>query len=374
MRNTILVADGNEVNREILVELFEEKYTVIEAETGDKALEMILSSFQDLAALVLDLNLVGKSAIEILTVINKQSWFETLPVVVLAEDTSLKIEKLVLKAGATHLNRKPFDSSLLKEKVEKYVELYGVREELLETKEALKRATLNSSSSNDNGALIDTAGLNHFLSMHNNMIELIGTLVEYRNPENRNHVQRMRGLVKILGKTYMQKYPESGLTDAVIDDIVTACSIHDIGKMAVPDTILLKPGRLTDEEYEEMKSHPLCGIALLDTVNGVWDESFDKVVRQVVRSHHEKFDGGGYPDGLKGDAIPIPAQLVSIADTYDALVNDRVYKKAFPKDVAFNMIIVGDCGIFPPKILECFKDCRAGLEDWENGNIKFEQI
>ena len=123
-----------------------------------------------------------------------------------------------------------------------------------------------------------------------------------------------------------------------------------------------------------MKSHTLRGIDLLDTVKGAWDENFDVIVRQVVRSHHEKFDGGGYPDGLKGDEIPISAQLVSIADTYDALVNDRVYKKAFPKDVAYNMIIVGDCGIFPPKIIEAFTKCRESFEAWENGEIEFDAI
>ena len=213
-----------------------------------------------------------------------------------------------------------------------------------------------------------------FYSQHSRMIELIGSLVELRNVENHQHVQRMKGLVKIMGKSVQALYPEYGLTDEKIDDIVTACSIHDIGKAAISDAILLKPGRFTDEEYEYMKSHTLRGIDLLNTVKGAWDDEFDVIVREVVRSHHEKFDGGGYPDGLKGDEIPISAQLVSIADTYDALVNDRVYKKAFPKDVAYNMIIVGDCGIFPPKMIECFKDSRQRLEDFENGIVKFEDL
>lgn len=379
MRNKILIAESNEVNREILAEIFEEKYEVIEASSGQMALEAILNSYQDIAVAILDMGLEDKSAVDILNEVNTAAWFDNLPVIVLSEDTSLKVEKSAYKAGAVDFSRKPFDSSLIERKVLKYAELYSVRETLNETKKkladteakAIDNKLLDASNKKAANSRIKE---DVFYSQHSKMIELIGSLVELRNVENHKHVQRMKGLVKIMGKTIMEMYPEYNLTDDMVDDIVTACAIHDIGKSAIPDAILLKPGRYTDEEYEYMKSHTLRGVDLLDTVKGAWDDDFDVIVRQVVRSHHEKFDGGGYPDGLKGDDIPISAQLVSIADTYDALVNDRVYKKAFPKDVAYNMIIVGDCGIFPPKIIEAFTKCRERFEAWENGEIEFDNI
>lgn len=209
-----------------------------------------------------------------------------------------------------------------------------------------------------------------------NMIELMGLMVEFRNPENRNKVKRIKGLTKIFAKCVAEKYPEYGLTERNVSDIAAASLIHDIGEMAIPDSIVNKPGRLTDEEYEYMKSHTLRGIEVLGNVNGkvMWGDSFDTIVKQMVRSHHEKYNGSGYPDGLKGDDIPIAAQIMSLVDSYDALVNDSVYRKAYPKDVAFNKIIVGDCGQFPPKMLECFKECREKFEAWENGLIEYQNI
>lgn len=216
--------------------------------------------------------------------------------------------------------------------------------------------------------------MEEFSGKYDKLVELIGTLVEFRNPENQLHVQRMRGLAKIMCKTMLEMYPDCGLTDESIQYIVTGCALHDVGKIAIPESIILKPGRLTDDEYEMMKSHPLRGIDVIDSVKGAFGPEFEKVLREMVHFHHEKYDGGGYPEGLKGDEIPLSAQIVALADTYDALVNDRVYKKAFSKEEAFNMIIIGDCGVFPPKILECFGTCREKLEAWENGELKFEEI
>ncbi len=197
------------------------------------------------------------------------------------------------------------------------------------------------------------------------MIEFVGRLVESRDPENRNHIYRMKGLVRIMATKMQMLYPEYELTPRKIATIVTTSAIHDIGKVSIPDSIVMKPGRLTNEEYEYMKSHTLRGLKLFDDIRFDWDPEFAKTAKEVIRSHHEKYDGGGYPDGLKGDEIPIAAQIVSLADTYDALVNDRVYRKAFSKEDAYNMIISGDTGVFPPKILECFKECRNDLETWE---------
>lgn len=378
MRNTIIIADANEMNVEILEEQFSEEYAVLTADTGKSALELINANYKQLACVLLDNDMEDLGGVEILGAISAQPWFANVPIVMLSSDTSLKTEKALYKAGATDFFKKPFDSSLIKRKVTKYAELYGVKEKLYEAEINLKEmATCLEKSAKEtevNSSAAQAGSGSEFVAMHNNMIELIGTLVEFRNPENQQHVRRMKGLVKIMAKNYLAMYPTCGLNEDKINDIVTACSIHDIGKIAVPDTILLKPGRLTNDEYELMKSHTLRGIDILNEIPGAWSKGFDAIVRQVVRSHHEKYDGGGYPDGIRGDDIPLSAQLVSICDTYDALVNDRIYKKAFPKDVAFEMIVTGDCGVFPPKIIECFRTCADKMVEWEEGRVTFSDL
>lgn len=363
MRKKILIADTNEDNIEILSELFSDDYEIIEASDGAEALNKILTEFKDLAAIILDAALENPGTADILAKISRESSFEVTPVMIMSEDTSLKVEKAMYKAGATEFQKKPFDSSLVKRKILKLIDLYSVREQLIEERRNNKQSAGATGNAEEEAT---------YKSMHDNMIELIGRLVEFRNPENHQHVRRMKGLIKIMALKLQELYPEYNLTNEKIDIIVSAAALHDIGKAAIPDAVLLKPGRFTNEEYEYMKSHTLRGIDLLDSINGTWSSEYDEVIRKIVRSHHEKYDGGGYPDGLKGDDIPVEAQLISIADTYDALVNDRVYKKAFPKDVAFNMINKGDCGIFPPKILECFKESRDDLEAWENGELDLQ--
>lgn len=366
MKNKILIAGPNEDIREILEELFEEQFEVMGASDGKTATDYLLKVKEDLAAVLLDFSL-EPSATDIIAQMADTAWFKEVPFIVLSDNTSLKNEKAAYNAGATDFMKIPFDSALVKKKVLRYIELFGVRNELDVTK-----STMNQSISSESADLVKIK--DEYKNMNSSMIELIGTLVEFRNSENHLHVSRMKGLVKIMGKEIMGLFPEYGLTTEKINDIVDACSIHDIGKIAISDSILLKPGRLTDEEYELMKSHPLRGVEILDSVQGVWKEEFSETARKIIRYHHEKHDGGGYPDGLRGEAIPIEALIVSIADTYDALVNDRIYKKAFPKDVAFNMIISGDCGVFAPKILEALTSCRKKWEDWEDKKIKFSDL
>ena len=390
MRSKILIAVNDDDTREILEEMFEETdFEAVPVETGTEATKVIDSDGKNLALVILDTDLPEISAQDIAKKISDSEFSAAIPIFVVSEDISLKMEKSMLKAGATDFRKKPFDSNLVKKKLLKFIELYSVNEllaaERAKTKALEKQNELlksESGAANDaegsisaaSGGGASKAEIKNFTRMHDNLIELVGRIIEYRNPENHSHVRRMKGLVKIMGKHMIELYPEYGLTLEKVDMIVSAASIHDLGKQAIPDSVILKPGRFTNDEYELMKSHTLKGIDLLDSIRGCWDDEYDRIVRRIVRSHHEKYDGGGYPDGLKGDDIPIEAQLISIADTYDALVNDRVYKKAYPKDVAFNMIMAGECGVFPPKILECFKVCRGELEDWENGDLDLSKI
>ena len=194
------------------------------------------------------------------------------------------------------------------------------------------------------------------------IIEILGTVVEYRNLESGEHVKRVGEYTRILAETFMVEYPEYGLTQDKINVIVSASALHDIGKITIPDSILLKPGRLTKEEFEYMKSHTTRGCELLESMKNVLDTQYKKVSYEICRHHHERFDGKGYPDGLAGDAIPLPAQLVSVADVYDALVNERCYKDAFSPEEAFHMIVNGECGVFSPRLMEVFRKVRPEFE------------
>lgn len=192
----------------------------------------------------------------------------------------------------------------------------------------------------------------------NEIIDILGTVVEYRSVESGQHVKRVKGFTKILGKYMLKAHPEYGLTRQKLDIIVSASALHDVGKVAISDEILLKPGKLTPEEYEVMKEHTVKGSDILNHLYSIMEPEYARISHEICRYHHERFDGRGYPDRLSGDEIPISAQLVSIADVYDALTNERCYKAAFSAEEAFQMILEGQCGSFSPKLLEGLKNTK----------------
>ena len=186
------------------------------------------------------------------------------------------------------------------------------------------------------------------------MLEALSSLVEFRNIETGEHTQRIKYFTKIMLEYLQEYFPKYGLDKYQIDQIVRACVLHDIGKIGIPDSILLKPGRLTNEEFEMMKSHTIIGCDILEKSYRKKDSDFYRYSYDICRHHHERWDGKGYPDHLKGDEISIGVQVVSVADVYDALVSPRIYKEPFSKDKAYDMIINGECGQFSPDVLECF--------------------
>ena len=196
------------------------------------------------------------------------------------------------------------------------------------------------------------------------MLEFVGDLVESRNEESGKHIKRVKGYTQILATKVMEKLPEYGLTEADIEMMAHASALHDIGKIAIPDSVLLKPGRLTAEEFECMKTHSAHGAEIVEKMEDIWDNAYISMAKDICLYHHEKWDGKGYPRGLKGDEIPISAQIVSLADIYDALTNDRCYKKAFSPEKACEMINGGECGAFSEKILDCFNDVRGEFEQY----------
>lgn len=345
-----------EINREMLGEILEDKYTIIYAENGKESIEKIEQQHAQIAAILLDLNMPEMDGYEVLEYLNQHNYIEEIPVLVISGEESIKIEKRCFTMGVSDFIRKPFDNMLVRKRVENLAELYIYRESLedkisQQTKAIRKQYRLLQKQAEE------------LKQKNKNIIEILGTVVECRDMESGAHILRVKAYTEILAKQLMKDYPEYGLTDEMIEIIVSASALHDIGKIGISDTILLKPGRLSAEEFEYMKSHTLRGCDILNNIQGAWDEEYGKYSYEICRHHHERYDGNGYPDGLVGEQIPISAQLVSIADVYDALVNERIYKDAYSKDKAYQMIIQGECGVFSPKLLEAFRKVHKAFEN-----------
>lgn len=356
MQNTVLVVDDMEINREILAEILGEEYQVKTAENGRKALEMIEELHEELAVVLLDLMMPVVDGFTVLEVMQERGWSEKIPVLIISGETSVNAERKCFDYHISDFIRKPFDNALVKKRVRNVVSLYQYQRDL-EAKVQAQTKTLR-----EQNKLLQLQA-DKLRKSNTNIIEILGTVVEYRDFESGEHINRVKGYTRILAERLAVEYPEYGLDQEEIEVIVSASALHDVGKIAIPDNILLKPGRLTDEEFACMKTHTTRGGEILLNIRDAWDEEYGKISYQICRHHHEKYDGRGYPDGLVGDEIPIAAQIVSIADVYDALVNERVYKDAFPKEEAFRMIMNGECGKFNPKLLECFRIERKAFEE-----------
>lgn len=355
MRNKILVVDDVEINREILSEILEDEYSVLKADNGKLALEIIEKQYDEIAALLLDLLMPEVDGFEVLQIMQEKGWTDKIPVLIISGENSITVEKKCFDYGVSDFIHKPFDNILVKRRVQNIVSLFQYQDEL-EQKVEQQTETLRKQYK-----LLQLQA-DRLQKSNNNIIDVLGTVVESRDFESGEHIMRVKSYTKILARQVQKDYPEYDLTDEKIDIIVSASALHDIGKIAIPDHILLKPGKLTQEEFEYMKSHTTRGCEILNNIQEVWDEEYGRVSYEICRHHHERYNGKGYPDGLAGEEIPISAQIVSVADVYDALVHERVYKDAFPKEQAFEMITNGECGVFSPKLLKCLCNARNELE------------
>lgn len=358
-RDLVLIVDDMEINCEILEEILEDRYAVICAENGKDAIEKIEKNKSELAVILLDLVMPVMDGYEVLEYLNQRDYNDEIPVLVISGENTVKSEQRCLDLGAFDFIKKPFDNKLVRKRVQNAAELYSYKHNL---EDKIKQQTDILKKQFDQLQI----QANELKKMNKKIIDILGTVVECRDLESGEHIQRVKGYTEILANEMMRACPEYGLTKEKIEVIVSASALHDIGKISISDAILLKPGRLTDEEFEKMKQHTTKGCDILNNIKGAWSEEYGKYSYEICRYHHERFNGKGYPDGLSGDEIPISAQLVSVADVYDALVNERVYKDAYPKDEAFRMIMNGECGVFSPKLLEAFQNVRKEFEDLTN--------
>lgn len=356
MRDKVLIVDDMKMNRELLSDILEDEYSILEAENGREAIEILETKNSEISIVLLDLIMPVMDGIAVLKEMKKNKWIDEIPVLVISSENSVNVERECFEYGVSDFIRKPFDFPVVKKRVDNMVSLYLHKNKLEETVEK-QTETLRRQYQ-----LLKKRG--EELERNNvRIIDILGTVVEYRNLESGEHVRRVKSFTRILAWQLMKEYPEYGLDEKQVERIASASALHDVGKIAIPDAILLKPGRLTADEFEFMKSHTLRGCDILNNITGAWDEDYGKVCYEICRSHHERYDGKGYPDGLVGEEIPISAQIVSIADVYDALVSERVYKSAYTKEEAFHMIISGECGVFSPKLLECLRKSKKEFEE-----------
>lgn len=352
MRKSILIVDDDELNRELLRQIFADEYTILMAEDGKQAISQLDEHMEDIAVVLLDLIMPVLNGYQVLKVLNSRKILDEVPVVLITANNDDKTEFYCYSLGASAVITKPFVAQVVRQRVNNIIELHRNADALAKKVEQQRERIHEQRRKME--------------IFNEKLIDVVSNIVEFRDLESGAHVKRVKGLTRIMAETYRKLYPESGLNENKINVIVRASALHDIGKISIPDSILLKPGRLTDEEREIMMSHTTKGCEILKLIDVVQDDEQMQAAHDICRHHHERHDGKGYPDGLKGDEIPLSAQLVSIVDVYDALVCERVYKKAFDKDTAYNMIKNGECGIFSPKLIKCFEYARKEMEEFSD--------
>jgi len=340
-KQKILIVDDFEINRAILSEMLGKEYDIIEAENGAQAVAVLQKHGVGISLVLLDIIMPVMDGYEVLNVMNEKGWIKDIPVIMISSENSPASINRAYDKGVTDFISRPFDIRIVRRRVKNIILLYA------------KQKKLETMVSDQIYEKEKTGSL---------MISILSHIVEFRNGESGLHVLHVQALTGMLLKSLMRKTDSYKLTSSEVDMISTASALHDIGKIAIPSEILNKAGRLTDEEFKVMKTHSAIGADMLKGLDAYRGEPLIKFAHEICRWHHERYDGRGYPDGLKGDEIPVSAQIVSLADVYDALTSDRVYKKAFTHEKACEMILNGECGSFNPLLLECFKEIEKTIK------------
>lgn len=352
----LVIVDDAEINRAILIEAFMDEYPYVEAENGLQAWEIISSSPNDIAAVLLDLVMPVMDGIEVLKRMVDSGLIEQIPVFLVTSETQDETVVKAFKMGVVDIIGKPFTPLFIKKRLGNIIELYYRRRFLQETvRQQTEKIEMQAKELQETNSAI---------------IETLSTAIEFRDSDSGEHVKRIKWLTESLLSEIMESHPEFGLTPSQIQLISEASVMHDVGKIAIPDEILNKPGRFTVEEFEKMKLHTIKGCDILNSVDKLKNSDIYSYAYDICRHHHERWDGKGYPDKLIGNEITIWAQIVAIADVYDALVTERVYKKAYSHEVAVKMIQDGECGQFNPILMECFEKAADDINRkiYQNNN------
>ena len=345
----ILIVDDCDMNREILREILSSDYSIMEACGGEEALSMIHQFGTGISLVLLDIVMPGMDGFEVLSYMNQDHTIEDIPVIMISSEDSEAFIRRAYEMGASDYVSRPFDAKVVYRRVTNNIKLYAKQRRLI------RMVTEQIREREENVSML---------------VGVLSQIVEFRNGESGLHVKHIRRFTECILDCLIEKDPDLHLGTKERENIPLASALHDIGKIAVDDKILNKPGRLTPEEFEAMKLHTVYGAKMLEELQPYYDEPLLKTATDIAHWHHERWDGRGYPDGLVGDAIPLSAQIVSLADVYDALTSERCYKKAYSHDKAVEMILNGECGVFNPKLVECFVEIQNVLRE-ELCNVKY---
>ena len=338
-RQKILIVDDSEFNRDMLKEILRETYNYLEAENGNQAIQ-IMGENPGIDLMLLDINMPQMNGFEVLKWMNQSRCIDETPVIMISSEDAVDTMRKAYELGITDYITRPFDSVIVKKRVQNTLGLYMNQKHLINV---VYDQVYEKEENN------------------NIMIRIMSNILGSRNSESREHILHIKTATEMMLRQLVKVTDAYPLTEADIALITTASSLHDIGKIRIPEEILNKPGRLTDEEFKIMKKHSELGAAIIKDMDFPQDHPLVHTAWEISRWHHERWDGKGYPDGLKGEEIPISAQVVSIVDVYDALTSERCYKKAFDHDTAIQMILDGQCGQFNPILLMCLKELSLQL-------------
>ena len=337
----ILLVDDSAMSRMILKEILGGDYSILEAENGQECLEKMQAEAGNIALVLLDINMPVMDGFEVLKAMNVNHTIEDIPVIMISSDDSDDAIRCSYELGASDYVTRPFDARIVYRRVTNTIKLYAKQRRLVQMVSDQIRARENNT---------DT------------LVGVLSHIVEFRNGESGAHVLHIRIITELLLHRLLEISSQYPITAEQQDNIPLASALHDIGKIGIDEKILNKPGKLTPEEFEVIKTHSMLGAEMLHQLENFNEEPLLQTAYEIARWHHERWDGRGYPDGLKGDAIPISAQLVALADVYDALTSERCYKKAFSHEKAVQMILNGECGAFNPLLLQCLTDMQTDLK------------
>ena len=339
-KQRILIADDSAMNRAILTEMLGDGYDILEAENGLQAVS-VMQSDENIDLLLLDIMMPEMDGFEVLAMMKKCHWIDDIPVIMISAENASSFVERAYDLGASDYISRPFDTAVVRRRVINTLMLSAKQKRLVQlvAEQVYEKEKSNST-----------------------MINILSHIVEFRNGESGLHVLHIQTATEILLHTLVQQTDRYKLTAADISLISTASALHDIGKINIPESILNKLGKLTKEEFDTMKTHTTIGAEILDKLPFQQESDLVKTAYAICRWHHERYDGRGYPDGLKGEQIPIAAQVVAMADVYDALTSERCYKKAYSHDTAIQMILNGECGAFNPLLLQCLQEAAPRLQ------------
>ena len=349
LKQQILIVDDSEINREILKEILKEDYRILEAANGEECLEQLERYGTGISLVLLDIVMPEMDGFEVLAAMNQNHWIEDIPVIMISNEDSDSYIRRAYEMGVSDYISRPFDAKIVYQRVLNMIKLYAKQRRLI------RMVTDQIYEKERNNRM---------------MIGILSQIVEFRNGESGLHVIHINLITQLLLEQLVKKTGKYQLSWEDRFLIATASALHDIGKIGIDERILNKPGKLTKEEFEIMKTHTLIGAHMLDNLDMYKNEKLVKLAYEICRWHHERYDGKGYPDGLSGEEIPISAQVVSLADVYDALVSERVYKKAFTHEKALEMIQNGECGTFNPLLLQCLLEVQDKLKSTMEAAVK----